>query len=73
MPLAALDEADAAIAARRGGRARRGQPSPPADRGLLLRRFSDLVGEHLEELALLEVRECRAHDRQRALGGRQRP
>ncbi|NUQ32450.1 MAG: aldehyde dehydrogenase [Dermatophilaceae bacterium] len=27
----------------------------PADRALLLRRFSDLVGEHQEELALLEV------------------
>ena len=27
----------------------------PADRGRLLRRFSDLVDEHLEELALLEV------------------
>jgi acyl-CoA reductase-like NAD-dependent aldehyde dehydrogenase len=28
----------------------------PADRGRLLRRFSDLVGEHNEELARLEVR-----------------
>jgi acyl-CoA reductase-like NAD-dependent aldehyde dehydrogenase len=28
----------------------------PADRGRLLRRFSDLVGEHNEELAQLEVR-----------------
>jgi acyl-CoA reductase-like NAD-dependent aldehyde dehydrogenase len=27
----------------------------PADRGRLLRRFSDLVGEHQEQLALLEV------------------
>ncbi len=27
----------------------------PADRGRLLRRFSDVVGDHLEELALLEV------------------
>ena len=54
MPLASLDEADAAIA-----RARAAAPAwaavAPADRGLLLRRFSDLVGEHQEELAQLEV------------------
>ncbi len=54
MPLASLDEADAAIA-----EARAAAPAwaavAPADRGLLLRRFSDLVGEHQEELAQLEV------------------
>jgi acyl-CoA reductase-like NAD-dependent aldehyde dehydrogenase len=54
VPLASLDEADAAIA-----RARAAAPAwaavSPADRGLLLRRFSDLVGEHQEELAQLEV------------------
>ncbi|WP_404387985.1 aldehyde dehydrogenase family protein [Humibacillus xanthopallidus] len=54
VPLASVDEADAAIA-----RARAATPAwasvAPADRGLLLRRFSDLVGEHQEELAQLEV------------------
>ena len=54
VPLASLDEADTAIA-----RARAAAPAwaavSPADRGLLLRRFSDLVGEHQEELAQLEV------------------
>lgn len=52
--LASLEQADAAIA-----RARAAAPAwaavAPADRALLLRRFSDLVGEHQEELALLEV------------------
>lgn len=52
--LATVDETDAAIA-----RASAASPSwrtvAPADRALLLRRFSDLVGEHQEELALLEV------------------
>ncbi len=54
VPLASVDEADAAIA-----QARVAAPAwaavAPADRGLLLRRFSDLVGEHQEELAQLEV------------------
>ena len=54
MPLASLEQADEAIA-----RARAAAPAwaavAPADRALLLRRFSDLVGEHQEELALLEV------------------
>ncbi|HET8986897.1 MAG TPA: aldehyde dehydrogenase family protein [Humibacillus sp.] len=54
VPLASVDEADAAIAL-----ARTAAPAwaavAPADRGLLLRRFSDLVGEHQEELAQLEV------------------
>ncbi|NUO36195.1 MAG: aldehyde dehydrogenase [Dermatophilaceae bacterium] len=52
--LATVEEADAAI-----GRAAAASPGwravAPADRALLLRRFSDLVGEHQEELALLEV------------------
>jgi acyl-CoA reductase-like NAD-dependent aldehyde dehydrogenase len=54
VPLASVDEADAAIA-----EARVAAPGwaavAPAERGLLLRRFSDLVGEHQEELAQLEV------------------
>jgi len=52
--LASLEEADAAIA-----RAATAFPAwrdvSPGDRALLLRRFSDLVGEHQEELARLEV------------------
>jgi acyl-CoA reductase-like NAD-dependent aldehyde dehydrogenase len=52
--LASLEEADAAIV-----RAADAFPAwrdvAPGDRALLLRRFSDLVGEHQEELALLEV------------------
>jgi acyl-CoA reductase-like NAD-dependent aldehyde dehydrogenase len=52
--LAGLEEADAAIA-----RAAAAFPAwrdvAPGDRALLLRRFSDLVGEHQEELARLEV------------------
>ena len=52
--LASLEQTDAAIA-----RASAASPAwravSPADRSLLLRRFSDLVGEHQEELALLEV------------------
>jgi acyl-CoA reductase-like NAD-dependent aldehyde dehydrogenase len=52
--LATVEEADEAIA-----RASEAVPAwrdvSPGDRGRLLRRFSDLVGEHQEELALLEV------------------
>ena len=52
--LASLEQTDAAIA-----RAAAASPAwravSPADRALLLRRFSDLVGEHQEELAQLEV------------------
>jgi acyl-CoA reductase-like NAD-dependent aldehyde dehydrogenase len=52
--LASAEEADAAIAS-----ARAAFPAwrdvAPGDRGRLLRRFSDLVGEHQEELAQLEV------------------
>ncbi|MFM6850845.1 MAG: aldehyde dehydrogenase family protein [Terrabacter sp.] len=52
--LATVEAADAAIArASAAGPAWRAVA--PADRALLLRRFSDLVGEHQEELALLEV------------------
>jgi len=52
--LASLDEADAAIA-EASAAAPAWAAVAPADRGLLLRRFSDLVGEHQEELAQLEV------------------
>ena len=52
--LASVEEVDEAIA-----RASEAVPAwrdvSPGDRGRLLRRFSDLVGEHHEELALLEV------------------
>ncbi len=52
--LAGLEEADAAIAA-----AEQAGPSwravAPADRGRLLRRFAEVVDDHLEELARLEV------------------
>jgi acyl-CoA reductase-like NAD-dependent aldehyde dehydrogenase len=53
--LADADETDAAIA-----RARAASPAwravTPADRGRLLRRFAEVVDEHIEELAGLEVR-----------------
>ena len=52
--LADVEEADRTIE-----RARSAQPSwaalAPADRGRLLRRFADVVDDHLEELAQLEV------------------
>ncbi len=55
VPLADAEETDAAVA-----RARRAFETwrrvSPADRGRLLRRFADVVGEHVEELAQLEVR-----------------
>jgi acyl-CoA reductase-like NAD-dependent aldehyde dehydrogenase len=52
--LATVEQADEAVArAAAAGAAWRAVT--PADRGLLLRRFSDLVGEHEEELARLEV------------------
>ncbi len=52
--LATVDEADEAIArAVAAGPAWRALA--PADRGRLLRRFADAVGEHVEELAQLEV------------------
>ncbi len=53
--LAGVPEADAAIAA--AAAAFDGwRRVAPADRGRLLRRFSELVDSHLEELAALEVR-----------------
>ena len=52
--LASLEQTDTAIAAAAAaGPAWRAVS--PADRGLLLRRFSDVVGDHQEELARLEV------------------
>ncbi len=52
--LAGIEEADAAIAAAEAaGPAWRAVA--PADRGRLLRRFAEVVDDHLEELALLEV------------------
>jgi acyl-CoA reductase-like NAD-dependent aldehyde dehydrogenase len=49
-----LEQTDEAIA--RAGAAGPGwRAVPPADRGRLLRRFSDVVDSHLEELAQLEV------------------
>jgi acyl-CoA reductase-like NAD-dependent aldehyde dehydrogenase len=54
VPSASIEETDAAIA-----RARAALPAwrdvAPADRAALLRRFSDIVREHNEELAQLEV------------------
>ena len=54
IPQATAEQADdviaAAVAAQPGWRA-----VAPADRAALLRRFADLVAEHLEELAQLEV------------------
>ncbi|GIL36087.1 aldehyde dehydrogenase [Phycicoccus sp. DTK01] len=53
--LAGVEETDAAVArAVEVGPAWRAVA--PADRGMLLRRFADLVEEHTEELARLEVR-----------------
>ncbi|GAA3390950.1 aldehyde dehydrogenase family protein [Cryptosporangium minutisporangium] len=53
--LASIEETDAAVS-----RARAAWPAwrdvAPADRARLLRRFADVVDAHLEELALLEVR-----------------
>ena len=64
---------------RRGDRRGRRRCGPawravaPADRGRLLRRFAEVVDAHLEELAAAGGAQLRAHDRQRPLGGRQRP
>jgi acyl-CoA reductase-like NAD-dependent aldehyde dehydrogenase len=55
LELAGLPETDAAIEASAKAFEDWRRVSP-ADRGRLLRRFSDLVGEHNEELAQLEVR-----------------
>ncbi|MDF5752652.1 aldehyde dehydrogenase family protein [Spongiactinospora sp. TRM90649] len=57
--VAEVEAADAAEVDRAVERARRAAPAwravAPGDRARLLRRFADLVGEHAEELALLEV------------------
>ncbi|WP_194150779.1 aldehyde dehydrogenase family protein [Pedococcus bigeumensis] len=54
VPLASLEDADAAIAAAEAaGPAWRAVA--PADRGRLLHRFAEVVDDHLEELARLEV------------------
>ena len=45
----------------------------PGDRARLLRRFAEAVDAHVEELAALEVANSGHTDRQRALGGGQRP
>ena len=52
--LATVEEADATIA-RASAASGSWRAVSPADRALLLRRFSDLVGDHQEELARLEV------------------
>ncbi len=52
--LATVEQTDAAIA-RASAAASSWRAVSPADRGLLLRRFSGLVGDHQEELARLEV------------------
>ncbi|WP_340382093.1 aldehyde dehydrogenase family protein [Streptomyces sp. SS7] len=55
----AADAADADAAVRRATAAQpRWAALAPADRARLLRRFADTVDAHLEELALLEVREA---------------
>lgn len=55
----AADAADVDAAVVRATRARTAWAAlPPADRARLLRRFADTVDAHVEELALLEVREA---------------
>ncbi|MEO5983635.1 MAG: aldehyde dehydrogenase family protein [Pedococcus sp.] len=54
VPLAGIEEADAAIAAADAA-APAWRAVAPADRARLLRRFAGVVDDHLEELALLEV------------------
>ncbi|MEU6893836.1 aldehyde dehydrogenase family protein [Streptomyces sp. NPDC046557] len=57
VPTATRDDVDAAVA--RAAAAQRGwAAAAPADRARLLRRFAAVVDGHLEELALLEVREA---------------
>ncbi|MEV4916995.1 aldehyde dehydrogenase family protein [Streptomyces tirandamycinicus] len=53
------DAADVDAAVRRAARAQRAwAAAAPADRARLLRRFAAAVDDHIEELALLEVREA---------------
>ncbi|MFJ9738793.1 aldehyde dehydrogenase family protein [Streptomyces sp. NPDC101166] len=57
VPAASAEDVDAAVA--RAARAQRAWAAlPPGDRARLLRRFAATVDAHLEELALLEVREA---------------
>ncbi|MCX4524946.1 aldehyde dehydrogenase family protein [Streptomyces sp. NBC_01551] len=57
VPAATRDDVDAAVA--RAAAAQRGwAAAAPADRARLLRRFAAVVDGHIEELALLEVREA---------------
>jgi acyl-CoA reductase-like NAD-dependent aldehyde dehydrogenase len=55
VPAATLEETDAAIA-RAAAAFEAWRAVPPGDRGRLLRRFSSIVDDHIEELAHLEVR-----------------
>ncbi|WP_371581474.1 aldehyde dehydrogenase [Streptomyces sp. NBC_01314] len=57
VPAAGAADVDAAVALATGVQ-RRWAATAPADRARLLRRFATTVDEHLEELALLEVREA---------------
>ncbi|WP_328840148.1 aldehyde dehydrogenase family protein [Streptomyces europaeiscabiei] len=57
VPAAGAADVDAAVALATGVQ-RRWAATAPADRARLLRRFAATVDEHLEELALLEVREA---------------
>ncbi|MDX3135739.1 aldehyde dehydrogenase family protein [Streptomyces europaeiscabiei] len=57
VPAAGAADVDAAVALAAGVQ-RRWAATAPADRARLLRRFATTVDEHLEELALLEVREA---------------
>ena len=57
VPAAGAADVDAAVALATGAQ-RRWAATAPADRARLLRRFAATVDEHLEELALLEVREA---------------
>ncbi|MFM9696477.1 aldehyde dehydrogenase family protein [Streptomyces europaeiscabiei] len=57
VPAAGAADVDAAVALAAGVQ-RRWAATAPADRARLLRRFAATVDEHLEELALLEVREA---------------
>lgn len=57
VPATSAAEVDAAVA--RAAKAQEGwAAAAPADRARLLRRFAGVVDEHIEELALLEVREA---------------
>ncbi|WP_351224023.1 aldehyde dehydrogenase family protein [Streptomyces sp. NPDC002133] len=57
VPGAGVPDVDAAVA--RAARAQRAwAAATPADRARLLRRFASAVDDHLEELALIEVREA---------------